>query len=166
MSFDWIVRANQRATVEPPPRAGKGATTKAWRKHAEDLGYDVAPGAGRDTIIALVDAGPPPTPPTARTPKLEGDVYAATKAAVEAAHHLTALDQPAVAVLLDLAKTIDGFDQRPPNGPLDNVTVPIFLRYSESLGLTPASRAKLDVKQPKPESALDRARQRWGASGG
>ena len=82
---------------------------------------------------------------------------------MEAATHLTALDRPTVEVLLDLAKTIDGFDQRPATAPLDNVTVPTFLRYAESLGLTPMARQRLDVKRPKAESALDRARRQWGA---
>ncbi len=43
-------------TPEEPPRGGEGATEEAWRAYAEALGVEVPDGAGRDDIIALVDA--------------------------------------------------------------------------------------------------------------
>lgn len=41
---------------EEPPRSGQGATTDAWRAYADQLGVDVPDDAGRDDIIAAVDA--------------------------------------------------------------------------------------------------------------
>lgn len=84
-------------------------------------------------------------------PMHEGFVYAETRRAVDAATHLTVLDAGAVAVLLDLARTIDGANERQPGtelttGPLDNVTKPTYLKYAAELGLTPLSRLKLDLK--------------------
>lgn len=160
--FSWIDRANQTQRPEPPPKSGKGSSTKAWADYAEGLGYKIPTGATRADIIDLVEAGPPPEKRRPSVPKVEGPVYNATLAAVENADHLTDLDQPAVAVLLDLAKTIDGMDQRPSTAPLDNVTIPTFHRYAESLGLTPMSRQKLDVRKPKGESPLEKARKAWG----
>lgn len=59
------------------------------------------------------------------------------------------MDAGAVAVLRELASTIDAMAERPAvdaDGkalPLDNVSIPTYLRYCESLGLTPAGRVKL-----------------------
>lgn len=39
-----------------PPRSGRGASVKAWRRHAESLGLEVPDGASREEIIAAVDA--------------------------------------------------------------------------------------------------------------
>ena len=155
----WVDRANQTNRPETPPRSGRGATTEAWRAYATALGYPIPDGASRAVIIAAVDAGPPPTARRASgPPKVEGDVYAATKAAVDRAEHLTAMDRAAVTVLLDLAKTIDGMDQRPSTAPFDNVTVPMFLRYAEALGLTPAARSKLNMKPVESDSKLAQLR--------
>lgn len=41
---------------EEPPRGGEGATEEAWRAYATGLGIEVPEGAGRDDIVALVDA--------------------------------------------------------------------------------------------------------------
>jgi hypothetical protein len=41
---------------EEPPRGGEGATEEAWRAHAAAVGVEVPEDAGRDDIIALVDA--------------------------------------------------------------------------------------------------------------
>lgn len=87
-------------------------------------------------------------------PQREGDVLKATDAALAAAAHLTDEDAGAVAVLRDLAMTIDGMDERDPEAPLDNVTIPTYLRYAEALGLTPASRAKLGTKEERRGSKL------------
>jgi len=150
----WVDRVNQSSAIAPP-RSGKGATTKAWREYAESLNHTVPNGAGRSAIIALVENGPPPRPPRPRnTVKVEGAVFEATRSAVETADHLTPLDKPAVAVLLDLAATIDGIDHRPANAPMDNVTIPMFLRYAEQLGLTPMARSRLDIKPDQGPSKL------------
>jgi hypothetical protein len=39
-----------------PPRAGKGSGTDAWLAYAKDHGIEVPADAGRDDIVALVDA--------------------------------------------------------------------------------------------------------------
>jgi hypothetical protein len=80
-------------------------------------------------------------------PQREGPVFAATELAVKASSHLTDADRGTVAVLMDLARTIDGMDDRDAEAPLDNVTIPTYLKYSDALGLTPLSRLKLE----KPE---------------
>lgn len=92
-----------------------------------------------------------------------GDVVEATEKSIEAATHLTDLDSGAVATLLFLAEKIDTEEtlremalewaaedekRRPPS--VDNVSIPTYLKYCESLGLTPAGRLKLG---PKKEAA-------------
>ena len=91
------------------------------------------------------------------------DLVEATEAALQAAYaagRLTALDQAAVQALRDLAVKIsaqdDYFDalyeqaaergSRPPVQ--DNVSIPTYLKYCESLGLTPAARARQDTAKP------------------
>lgn len=78
----------------------------------------------------------------------------ATERAIAAATHLTAKDAGAVATLRTLARKIDSeqilreralqwaddHDERPPS--IDNVSIPTYLKYSESLGLTPAGRLR------------------------
>lgn len=39
-----------------PPRTGKGSSAAAWLAYAKSLGVDVAEDAGRDEIIAAVEA--------------------------------------------------------------------------------------------------------------
>ena len=71
--------------------------------------------------------------------------------AAEKANRLTAEDKGAVEVLRTLAAAADAIDESGlnPAGKLDNVTIPTYLRYAESLGLTPAGRAKLVEKKPE-----------------
>lgn len=83
-----------------------------------------------------------------------------TEAALSAASHLTALDKGAVAALRVLARKIDTESElrelalehaaerkeKPP--PVDNVSIPTYLKFCESLGLTPAGRARLTQKKP------------------
>lgn len=78
-------------------------------------------------------------------------VAEATDAAIDAATHLTDMDQGAVQMLKALAVAADSIDANGlnPAGKLDNVTIPTYLRYCESLGLTPAGRAKLAEKKPE-----------------
>lgn len=88
-----------------------------------------------------------------------GDVESATEAAIKAATHLTDLDRGAIECLRTLARKIDTEsdlrdlalnyasknNQKPP--PVDNVSVPTYLKFCESLGLTPAGRARLPEKK-------------------
>ena len=84
------------------------------------------------------------------------ELLEATKESVAAATHLTKADAGAVEVLYTLAMKIDLMDEyfdelandarenerRPPSQ--DNVSIPTYLKFCESLGLTPAGRAKLE----------------------
>lgn len=92
--------------------------------------------------------------------KVDGDVYAATREAVDAARHLTVLDRGAVAVLLDLARTIDGLGKSGDDDgrPLDNVTIPTYLKYAAELALTPLSRLKLGRTEDRGGSKLAQLR--------
>lgn len=88
-------------------------------------------------------------------------VLEATEASIAAASHLTDADAGAVAALRMLAQKIDTEDelrdvalswseehkQRPPS--IDNVSVPTYLKFCDSLGLTPAGRARLAEKKPE-----------------
>lgn len=80
-----------------------------------------------------------------------GTVSDATEEALEAATHLTDMDAGAVQALRVLAAKIDDLIPDPkddegddePLSKFDNVTLPTYLKYCESLGLTPAGRMKL-----------------------
>ena len=86
-----------------------------------------------------------------------------TQAAVDAADHLTGQDKGAVEAMFALARKIDAWDtivewalddarasEGRPSVPLnDNVSLSAYLKYAESLGLTPAGRAKLAEKKPE-----------------
>jgi hypothetical protein len=93
------------------------------------------------------------------------DLVEATEKAITAARHLTDMDAGAVQALRDLARKIEAWDQivdwalddaadregaRPVVPANDNVSLPSYLKFCESLGLTPAGRLKLgDKKEPK-----------------
>jgi hypothetical protein len=89
-----------------------------------------------------------------------GDVVDATEKAIAAARAtLTDADAGAVEVLRALARKIDTEDEarelaleaaadkgaKPP--PIDNVSIPTYLKFCESLGLTPAGRGRLPDKK-------------------
>ena len=81
-----------------------------------------------------------------------GDVLTATEKSIAAAvktSRLTDEDAGAVQMLRELAAAADSIDENGlnPAGKLDNVTIPTYLRYAESLGLTPAGRARLAEKK-------------------
>lgn len=78
-------------------------------------------------------------------------VTEATETAITAATHLDDRDAGAVQMLRALAAAADAIDENGlnPAGKLDNVTIPTYLRYAESLGLTPAGRARLEEKKPE-----------------
>lgn len=89
-----------------------------------------------------------------------GDVREALDEAVAAAKHLGPLDAGAIAAARALADKIDAWDvivewalddanqegdgARPKVPANDNTSLPTFLRYCDSLGLTPAGRTKLE----------------------
>lgn len=87
----------------------------------------------------------------------------ATEAALAGAEHLTDADKGAVEALRSLARKIDAWDvivewamddaadsdSRPRVPQNDNVSLPTYLKFCESLGLTPAGRTKLGEKKPE-----------------
>jgi hypothetical protein len=94
------------------------------------------------------------------------DLVEATERAISAAVHLTAQDDGAVEALRALARKIDAWDQiveyalddlagesrdgaRPKVPQNDNVSISAYLKFCESLGLTPAGREKLTAKKPE-----------------
>lgn len=95
-------------------------------------------------------------------PRREGPITEETRRSLENAKHLTDADAGVASVLVTLAKTIDGMAERDPDAPMDNVTVPTYLKYAESLGLTALSRAKLDLPEERRGSTLGRLRQQRG----
>lgn len=93
----------------------------------------------------------------------------ATEIAIRAATHLTAMDAGAIEALRKIARKIDawdvivqwalddvdgkrGMDARPKIPEHDNVTIPTYLKYCDSLGLTPAGRERLTLKKPEAPS--------------
>jgi hypothetical protein len=87
-------------------------------------------------------------------PQADGYVTEKTLEAVEAASHLGPQHAGVVAVLVGLARTIDGMPQRDSDAPMDNVTVPTYLKYSTELGLTPLSELKLGKPEDRGASKL------------
>jgi len=80
-------------------------------------------------------------------PERHGPIAQAVDQAVAGARHLTPMDQATVEVLRRLARTIDGMEDRDADAPMDNVTIPTFLKYSMELGLTPLARLKLGPQE-------------------
>lgn len=88
-------------------------------------------------------------------------VLEATEQAIRAARHLTPMDVGALMALRVIAQKIDnmldeirGEDEHgevvtTKRFTLDNVTLPTYLKYCESLGLTPAGRRQLAAGKPK-----------------
>lgn len=93
---------------------------------------------------------------------VESNIIESTERAIKAATHLTKKDAGAVEALRLLARKIAAWDtivewaiedaardeRRPVVPANDNVSIPTYLKFCESLGLTPAGRIKL-----APESA-------------
>ena len=92
-------------------------------------------------------------------------VVDATEAAIEAATHLTVMDSGAVATLRVLAQKIDALatDEVQSLDDLkakfDNVSVPTYLKFCDSLGLTPAGRMRLAEKKEPAGGKLAQLRQ-------
>lgn len=89
-----------------------------------------------------------------------GEIEEATESALTAATHLTDMDAGAVEVLRHVARQIDLQSEGglTPDGKLDNVSVPTYLKYCEALGLTPAGRLRLGAKKEAPSGKLGNLR--------
>ena len=112
-----------------------------------------------------------------------GDVRDATELALKAADHLTAMDKGAIEALRSLADKIDAWDQivdwanddaagvdgkRPTVPANDNVSIPTYLKFCESLGLTPTGRTRAQIERGKSDgggNALGRLRSVHGRAG-
>lgn len=109
------------------------------------------------------------------------ELVAATEVSIANATHLTKLDAAAVEGLRALARKIDAWDQivdyalqdmagdkagvRPRVPQNDNVSISAYLKYCESLGLTPAGRMKLDAtKSAETGGSLGKLRLAHGKS--
>lgn len=91
------------------------------------------------------------------------------KKAIEAAEHLSDEDAAAVEALRALARKIDAWDEivqmalddaaesgsRPKVPANDNTSLPTFLKYCESLGLTPTGRKGLGLSEGVEVDPLD-----------
>lgn len=120
---------------------------------------------------------PAKKPPAKRAPRKPSakppapTVLGATETAIKAATHLTDADRGAVQALRVLARAIDEQDERwaalakaaaednkrPPAQ--DNVAIPTYLKYCESLGLTPAGRRLMVApKKEEPRGKLGQLR--------
>jgi hypothetical protein len=95
-------------------------------------------------------------------------LVAATERALAAATHLTVSDAGAVEALRAVARKIDAWDVivdwaladagaegRPKVPQNDNVSLPTYLKFCESLGLTPAGRVRLPKGEEKPGGKVD-----------
>lgn len=74
-------------------------------------------------------------------------VFQATEEAIDAATHLTKMDSGAISAVLKVARQIDYLmanDGLNESGKFDNVSIPVFLKYCNELGLTPMGRTKLE----------------------
>ncbi|MDI3330141.1 MAG: hypothetical protein QJR09_05310 [Micrococcus sp.] len=92
-----------------------------------------------------------------------------TEEAVEAARTagiITPMDNGAVETLLRLAERMDDPDFPMIDGRFDNVTESLYFKACDSLGLTPAGRQKLDVKEQKGGGKLAQLRAVNGGAGG
>src|SRR5690625_4648436 len=102
-------------------------------------------------------------------------ILEATERAIAAATHLTDEDAGAVEALRALARKIDAWDEivqwalddaaesgsRPKVPANDNTSLPTFLKYCESLGLTPTGRKALGLgEEAEAEDPVAKLKQR------
>ena len=101
----------------------------------------------------------------------------ASEVAIAAAGHLTSMDDGAVEAMRLLARKIDAWDQivewaledaseggsRPLVPANDNVSLSAYLKYCDQLGLSPAGRKSLQVRQ---EAASGKAAKLTALRGG
>jgi hypothetical protein len=74
------------------------------------------------------------------------DIWKTTNDSIQAARAaglITPMDDGAVVVLLQMAQRLDDVEFPILDGKFDNVTQGLYLKYCESLGLTPAGRTRL-----------------------
>jgi hypothetical protein len=67
--------------------------------------------------------------------------------AAKAAGIITAMDEGAVLVLLQMAQRLDDVEYPIIDGKFDNVTQSLYFKACEQLGLTPSGRLKLEDKK-------------------
>ena len=96
-------------------------------------------------------------------------ILEAVDKALEAADHLSDEDSGAIAALRALARKIDAWDtivewaledasesgSRPKVPANDNTSLPTFLKYCESLGLTPTGRKALGLDEAPTADPID-----------
>lgn len=88
-------------------------------------------------------------------------VWETTNEAVQAGKRagvLTEMDEGAIEALLQLAERLDDPDYPNIDGKFDNVTAALYFKACDSLGLTPAGRAKLQEKKEKAGGKLAQLR--------
>lgn len=88
-------------------------------------------------------------------------VWETTNEAIQAAKRagvLTEMDEGAIEALLQLAERLDDPDYPNIDGKFDNVTAALYFKACDSLGLTPAGRAKLQEKKEKAGGKLAQLR--------
>jgi hypothetical protein len=95
------------------------------------------------------------------------NVVDATDLSIRQASHLSDADAGAVAVLRGLSRQVDYLlehDGINESGKFDNVSPSLYLKYCESLGLTPAGRKALGEKKTEAPSESSIAKRRAGAA--
>lgn len=84
----------------------------------------------------------------------------------KAAGIITDMDAGAVETVLRLAERMEDPDFPMIDGRFDNVTESLYFKVCDSLGLTPAGRQKLDIKEVKKVGKLAQLRAVNGGAGG
>lgn len=94
------------------------------------------------------------------------DIWKTTNESVQAAKAaglITAMDEGAVMVLLQMAQRLDDAEFPVFDGKFDNVTQGLYFKACEQLGLTPAGRSRLTENREKGGGKLAQLR---GIQGG
>jgi hypothetical protein len=86
--------------------------------------------------------------------------------AAKRAGTITAADEGAVAVLLQMAERLDDPDFPVIDGRFDNVTQALYFKACEQLGLTPAGRSRLSEKKETGGGKLAQLRSIQGGAAG
>jgi hypothetical protein len=97
------------------------------------------------------------------------DIWETTNESVQAAKRagtITAADEGAVAVLLQMAERLDDPDFPVIDGRFDNVTQALYFKACEQLGLTPAGRSRLSEKKETGGGKLAQLRSIQGGAAG
>jgi hypothetical protein len=97
------------------------------------------------------------------------DVWTTTNEAIQAgksAGVITAMDEGACVVLLQMAERLDDPDYPVIDGRFDNVTQALYFKACEQLGLTPAGRTRLAEKKDTGGGKLGELRALNGGAAG